>query len=673
YAPLWAPSTAYTAGQVVTANGISISRIANGTSRANYDSTEQALWTPVAATAAAVAGKLDRKISNLGPHGELFGVQSILANADIEKVTIACLGGSQFEGVGATNFLNRFPRKFGTLLNRKFGGVSVNEVFTPARRSSGVPVEAGAWVASGSTGANSRGPRGNATDLIYDASTPGSVTGTFTATKFRFFFYRLNNGTVTITIDGNATTFAATAGRELLWESATLAAGSHTVTITATAGSLLFCGGEHINSPTDKGVHVWDLSVSGASAKKRNLGAEWPGADNWPNWIGLAYTPDLIMIGLLFNDASESTAAQYKVNMQGVIDKARAKTACPILLCPGWGPSTTYGNWIDPRDAYTQVLRELADTNARVAFHNLDELVPSHQNADYPIYNGSPHFNDRGQALHAQLTVDALELAGSSANFPKIAVSVGPGPEPEPEPAVTYVPLSLTNGLVSRFTVQSLTDAGMVDGTAVESWPVAQGSKTLPLTQATPALRPTYRATGSVDGKPCVEFLGSATQWMATAVWDAPVPSPATLYAVVEATVSPAASQNIMSGISGSAYLGLQNSNDNRFSLLPGATSGTLRTAPGAVTAGKHVVGGTFDGAASALHVDKATATVTGTMVSTGSLTALSVGRAASTTTSGLFTGKAFEFLVFSRALTASEMAAVSNELGGMHLVPIAA
>ncbi|OZF09798.1 hypothetical protein CH300_00005, partial [Rhodococcus sp. 15-1154-1] len=32
YAPLWAPSTAYTAGQVVTANGISISRIANGTS-----------------------------------------------------------------------------------------------------------------------------------------------------------------------------------------------------------------------------------------------------------------------------------------------------------------------------------------------------------------------------------------------------------------------------------------------------------------------------------------------------------------------------------------------------------------------------------------------------------------------------------------------------------------
>lgn len=64
YAPLWQPSTAYLAGQVVTANGVTISRIADGTSRANYDATEQALWTPIVATNAqltsAVAPKLDR-------------------------------------------------------------------------------------------------------------------------------------------------------------------------------------------------------------------------------------------------------------------------------------------------------------------------------------------------------------------------------------------------------------------------------------------------------------------------------------------------------------------------------------------------------------------------------------------------------------------------------------
>ncbi|RRQ26312.1 hypothetical protein DK926_18890 [Rhodococcus sp. Eu-32] len=46
YAPAWKANTAVTAGQVVIApSGAAISRIANGTTRANYDATEAALWT----------------------------------------------------------------------------------------------------------------------------------------------------------------------------------------------------------------------------------------------------------------------------------------------------------------------------------------------------------------------------------------------------------------------------------------------------------------------------------------------------------------------------------------------------------------------------------------------------------------------------------------------------
>ncbi|OZF47585.1 hypothetical protein [Rhodococcus sp. 14-2470-1a] len=64
YVPVWQASTAYTAGQVVAANGVSITRNANGTSRPAYDATEQALWTPVVATpsivSAAVTPKLDK-------------------------------------------------------------------------------------------------------------------------------------------------------------------------------------------------------------------------------------------------------------------------------------------------------------------------------------------------------------------------------------------------------------------------------------------------------------------------------------------------------------------------------------------------------------------------------------------------------------------------------------
>lgn len=51
YAPLFQGLTAYVAGQVVTVNGLAVQRIAPGTSRASYDATEAALWSPVAAPA----------------------------------------------------------------------------------------------------------------------------------------------------------------------------------------------------------------------------------------------------------------------------------------------------------------------------------------------------------------------------------------------------------------------------------------------------------------------------------------------------------------------------------------------------------------------------------------------------------------------------------------------
>ncbi|GAC1601694.1 MAG: hypothetical protein NVS3B21_29440 [Acidimicrobiales bacterium] len=51
-AQLWAPATAYTAGQPVLApDGTTLSRIASGTSRASFDSTEQAAWNVVATKA----------------------------------------------------------------------------------------------------------------------------------------------------------------------------------------------------------------------------------------------------------------------------------------------------------------------------------------------------------------------------------------------------------------------------------------------------------------------------------------------------------------------------------------------------------------------------------------------------------------------------------------------
>lgn len=62
YVARWLPATAFTAGQmVISPTGQVIARIADGTSGASYDPTEQALWTviadPNAAAAAAAAAQ----------------------------------------------------------------------------------------------------------------------------------------------------------------------------------------------------------------------------------------------------------------------------------------------------------------------------------------------------------------------------------------------------------------------------------------------------------------------------------------------------------------------------------------------------------------------------------------------------------------------------------------
>lgn len=55
-AGIWRPTTGYNAGQVVQApDGTGISRNSDGTSRASFDSTEQAAWTPVLSKSGTIA------------------------------------------------------------------------------------------------------------------------------------------------------------------------------------------------------------------------------------------------------------------------------------------------------------------------------------------------------------------------------------------------------------------------------------------------------------------------------------------------------------------------------------------------------------------------------------------------------------------------------------------
>lgn len=349
-------------------------------------------------------------VSRTGSHPELFSAQVKLANAATEVMNVGVLGGSQFEAVSADTFAGRFPRKLQDILNAAYApALTVPEPFKPPKRSTGVPTSAADWVITGSPTSQARGPRGTSIQLAAGIT----ATATFTGTSFKLLMWRLGTTDVfTVSIDGGAAeTVTLTGGaRQRIWEKTGLTAGDHIVVVGYTSGSPILCGGE---TPAPAGVRVWDLSVSGASAEIRNSGGGWGSpATDWFEWIGIAYNPDLMILGLLFNDAAvPRTPAQYKADMQGVIDKIRSKSATvPILLCPGWGPNETYAAWTYPKAEYLTALAELDTNNTGVVFHDLAELVPPHTGTDVAIYNGSPHMNNRGQALHARLTADALAL-----------------------------------------------------------------------------------------------------------------------------------------------------------------------------------------------------------------------------------------------------------------------
>lgn len=342
---------------------------------------------------------------DLGPHLDLFPYHVALSQAATSRVDVAFLGDSLWEGVNATQASAVMWRQLRDILNARYApGANPGEVFLPPRNVSAlVPAPDEKWTITGSAWAQGVGPKGTAVQMQ-----PSSVaSGTFTATKVRLFFMNMFGTAmeVDITIDDKTVRHVVpNTPKWNVWESATLAIGAHSVKVAQAVGQPFFVGAEFVRDT--KGVHVWNLSVSGMSADTRANASD---ASDWANWIGRAYTPSLIVIPLLGNDAPTSTATVYKSNIQKIITAARARTSAPILLIPNWGPGVRVH--LDPWDSYLQVLRELASANTGVEFHNLNRVVPDLTAADPAgIGLGLPHLNHKGQKFQATITAEALSL-----------------------------------------------------------------------------------------------------------------------------------------------------------------------------------------------------------------------------------------------------------------------
>lgn len=344
--------------------------------------------------------------STVGPHPELFGARAAMANAASEAVDVLTLGDSLWEGMGASSGAKRMPIQLQRELNRRFGtNEDPGDVFLPLRMSANVPAPTEFWTLTGTPGTNGQGPGGRSGKL----NTGNAVQGTFSGgvTKFRLFVYRLAADQVRITIDGGTpvdwTVPVVTGKAQQVWESPALTAGTHTFRVEFLAGGPIFAGVEVIRS--GKGIRVWDLSISGMSAKTKISASN--GTNDWANWLGTGLVvPELILLPLLTNDATASTSAEYEASMRSLVDMIRAKTAAPILIIPNWGPVAATP--LSPWPEYVAAAEKVARESTRVAFHDLNREVDDPAGNPHGIHSDSVHLNDRGQMIHARLVADAI-------------------------------------------------------------------------------------------------------------------------------------------------------------------------------------------------------------------------------------------------------------------------
>ncbi|MDV6267091.1 GDSL-type esterase/lipase family protein [Rhodococcus globerulus] len=642
------------------------------------DAAVAELVASVSETAAAVASRI-REVGD-GTYAPVDSAVGRAQRAWLRALASRNVGVVNALGIGASTLAghNSAPRwrKFWNLL-----GEACHAEYNPVGIAGGyhsLLTETGSWTFTGTTATTRRGLgtgsiafSAGATGVYPLVSTTGFIVYYAQGPGQGPFKVKIDNG-VPVTITPNTTGAYRHDGK---FVSQNLIRGEHTIQIIA-VGAVDINSVYVLDQDHNAGVRFYTAALGG------NKSVDYLDPSLSPtHWERVAaLTPALIALCVGSNDHNEGIpVATYRATIDGILAKIESTLGYrPWVPLIAQQPRTfDFLSPIAPWSEYVQVLRDVAADNPDwVSFHDFGALFPQTE-ADGT--GGGILSTDGAHPTTLGHEVAFMELArqwGIPARA-KTAIAPPVGVPITPEVVSTVTPLSITSGLISRFSAKTLADHGLANGAAVTTWPVEQGSVYVPLSQTTESRKPIYRATGAPGSFPCVEFDAALTQSMA-ASWATALDTPVTILCVVEPTPAPAASQTVMSGVSSTRYLALQATNDSRWSLAPGQTSGTLRSSPSVVTTALHVIGGKFDGAGSALHVDKKTPTATGTMVTTAEqpvagLSGISLGRSASNPTTGNFTGKVCEMAVYGRALSAVEISTLMTELGATYGVTVVA
>jgi lysophospholipase L1-like esterase len=323
-----------------------------------------------------------------------------LAASGTTQARVLVIGDSIFEGVASTTRPNSFMHQFLSVLLDKHpvSGYGRCEFF-PAYYFG---PDWGRWEDS-TTGTVTE----HTTDVglgrrAFSLATNATVTYTVTGTDVDV--WTAAGGTCAVSIDGGTygTPFTPSNAYGEIAQVSLGSTGSHTVTIKATAGPLLFLGLTVYDGGRAKSIVVYDYTRSGAACTSFHdpLGVNSGLTNELPRYADLI-DPHLVIIKLGGNDAGDRTATQYQGDLTSVRDAIEGVCSPSFLYVttaaedPSGPDDTLSGGIKSPYYQYFDAMEAVAAGHSQKYAR---ESPPQPLSTDAPgFYSGTSHMTDMGQ------------------------------------------------------------------------------------------------------------------------------------------------------------------------------------------------------------------------------------------------------------------------------------
>lgn len=352
------------------------------------------------------AGSVHTGVTSAVPRTKFSEVGLILSQAGGTPVDILALGDSLFSGQAVTSKYARWPSRMVDALRARLG-MTGGFGYVPGYYTHAAPANQ-AWISSGNTAGQTTyalGRTGRALGAD-SGSGAGTATITMTCTSFDLSFQRNGTDAFTVQIDGGtATAYPTGPSGRVTVNSGALTRGAHTVVVKQTAGTPVFNGGMFYDGDETRGIRLWDGAQSGSRADQFNTADG--GSSVWADQIGSLFTPELVLIEWMTNDAAARTLAQYQTSLANILSLVRSKAATvPIVFVAPY--ERTAAGLIEPWANYVAAMQAVAATDSHSYFINMADRVPNLSTDTYGVKADSIHPNDKlagwlGEALAAEL------------------------------------------------------------------------------------------------------------------------------------------------------------------------------------------------------------------------------------------------------------------------------